>query len=441
VVAIDEKYIPRKAGNHGPQNPTFAWQGKQGFQFEQPLGLQYVRHRWYDPATRQFISPDPLGLPDATVPWGIESGQVSGGDVNLFRYAGNNPVNRNDPGGQDMINDPTIPIAPLPPGPAVPLTPPLHKAASTPAPLPMLTHPLLHPALAGIKHQLSDPSITQLPQSLTRALLYKPSLPALPSNALARQIYAAELAYLQSHSAAPEQMIILGATPHAIGAPGFWTSLIPIYGSGRAAINDYQTGHWGWGIFDTAMAVSDIFLVRKLAIDVGEVGGKVLIRLSADTVEESPDIRYSLATRLRRWWYPTTGHHAIFPRRWNMFPNFILHGRLNVIRPFEDPLEYARWHFRVDPNYFGGRFRNAAGELITWSAKEDEGNLVKYGIIGRLWHGSPSWLFYGTAATWKTDYALTLYNRMVEAGIVPALPQPFPPSSTQRQSIPGKWPW
>ena len=99
MVAINEKYIPRKADKSGPQNPTVAWQGKQGYQFEQPLGLQYVRQRWYDPAMRQFISPDPLGLPDATVPWGIESGQVSGGDVNLYRYTGNNPVNRNDPGG------------------------------------------------------------------------------------------------------------------------------------------------------------------------------------------------------------------------------------------------------------------------------------------------------------------------------------------------------
>ncbi len=88
MVAIDEKYTPRKADNSGPQNPTVAWQGKQGYQFEQPLGvagLQYVRQRWYDPATRQFISPDPL--------------RFAGGDVNLFRYAGNNPVNANDPGG------------------------------------------------------------------------------------------------------------------------------------------------------------------------------------------------------------------------------------------------------------------------------------------------------------------------------------------------------
>lgn len=273
MIAIDEKYIPRKADNSGPQNPTVAWQGRQGYQFEQALGaagLQYVRQRWYDPATRQFISPDPLGFPDATVPRGIESGQVSGGDVNLFRYAGNNPINKSDPGGQDVIND--LPL------PAVPLTPPLHKTASKPMPLPTLAHPQLHPALAGIKRQLADPSITPLPQSLSHALLYKPSLPALPSDPLARQIYAAELAYQQSHTAAPGQMITLGATPHAIGAPGFWTSLIPIYGSGRAAINDYQTGHWGWGLFNTALAASDVLLVG----DLYKIGAKLVVKGGAE---------------------------------------------------------------------------------------------------------------------------------------------------------------
>ena len=208
------------------------------------------------------------------MPWGIESGQVSGGDVNLFRYAGNNSVNRNDPSGQDMINDLTLP--------AVPLTPPLRKTASKPVPPPMLSHPLLHPALAGIKHQLADPSITPLPQSLSHSLLYKPSLPALPSNALARKIYAAELAHQQSHTAAPEQMITLGATPHAIGAPGFWTSLIPIYGSGRAAINDYQTGHWGWGLFNTALAASDVLLVG----DLYKIGAKLVVKGGAEILEK-----------------------------------------------------------------------------------------------------------------------------------------------------------
>ena len=97
MVAIDKKYTPRNADNSGPQNPTVAWQGWQGYQFDQPLGLQYLRQRWYDPKTRQFISPDPLGF--------------AGGDANLFRYAGNNPVNRNDPGG--MAGTPIQPASQL----------------------------------------------------------------------------------------------------------------------------------------------------------------------------------------------------------------------------------------------------------------------------------------------------------------------------------------
>jgi hypothetical protein len=59
---------------------------------------------------------------------------------------------------------------------------------------------------------------------------------------------------------------------HAIGAPGFWGSLIPIYGSGRAAVNDYQTGHWGWGIFNTGLAISDLLLVKDIVV----IGGKII---------------------------------------------------------------------------------------------------------------------------------------------------------------------
>jgi RHS repeat-associated protein len=79
--------------NTGPANPQVAWVGRRGYQYEPalgPAGLQYVRQRWYDPATRQFISPDPLGF--------------AGGDYNLFRYAGNKPVSHNDPSGATPTN-------------------------------------------------------------------------------------------------------------------------------------------------------------------------------------------------------------------------------------------------------------------------------------------------------------------------------------------------
>ncbi len=117
--------------NSGSQNPTVARQGKQGYQFEStlgPAGLQYVRQRWYDPTTQQFISPDPL--------------RFAGGDVDLFRYAANNPINRSDPGGRDTINDLTLQNTSLPP--VSPPMPPTPLAPRKPS------HPIMrHGSIAG----------------------------------------------------------------------------------------------------------------------------------------------------------------------------------------------------------------------------------------------------------------------------------------------------
>jgi RHS repeat-associated protein len=47
-------------------------------------GFTYLRNRWYDPQTGRFLSQDPIGL---------------AGGVNLYSYAGNNPVAYSDPFG------------------------------------------------------------------------------------------------------------------------------------------------------------------------------------------------------------------------------------------------------------------------------------------------------------------------------------------------------
>ena len=49
-------------------------------------GYVYLRNRWYDPQTGRFLSQDPIGL---------------AGGVNLYAYAGNNPVSFSDPFGLD----------------------------------------------------------------------------------------------------------------------------------------------------------------------------------------------------------------------------------------------------------------------------------------------------------------------------------------------------
>ena len=59
-----------------------------------------------------------------------------------------------------------------------------------------------------------------------------------------------------------------------VGEPGFWESLIPFWGSGRTAVNDFETGHPVWGTVNLALAASDVFLVRSIA----SAGGKLVVK-------------------------------------------------------------------------------------------------------------------------------------------------------------------
>jgi RHS repeat-associated protein len=59
--------------------------GYAGRPLEECTGLSDNRARWYEPATGRFVNEDPSGF--------------KGGDANLFRYVGNDPLNRIDPSG------------------------------------------------------------------------------------------------------------------------------------------------------------------------------------------------------------------------------------------------------------------------------------------------------------------------------------------------------
>jgi RHS repeat-associated protein len=59
---------------------------------------------------------------------------------------------------------------------------------------------------------------------------------------------------------------------------GFWESLIPVWGSGKQAYEDFACGRWGWGAFNTVMAISDVFLVKALVTGVGKAVFKTGLR-------------------------------------------------------------------------------------------------------------------------------------------------------------------
>jgi RHS repeat-associated protein len=68
-----------------------------GREWDPTLGLYYYRARFYDPRLGRFISEDPTGF--------------SAGDDNLYRYVGNDPLNRMDPSGHDAISEWAVELA------------------------------------------------------------------------------------------------------------------------------------------------------------------------------------------------------------------------------------------------------------------------------------------------------------------------------------------
>ena len=46
-----------------------------------------------------------------------------------------------------------------------------------------------------------------------------------------------------------------------VSAPGLAEGFIPVWGSGREAINDFQTGQYVWATVNGALAISDVFLI------------------------------------------------------------------------------------------------------------------------------------------------------------------------------------
>ncbi len=75
----------QQQGNEVKQPYTYT-----GREWDKELGLYYYRARYYDPAIGRFISKDPIGF--------------NGGDVNLYRYVGNGPVNAIDPYGESPLS-------------------------------------------------------------------------------------------------------------------------------------------------------------------------------------------------------------------------------------------------------------------------------------------------------------------------------------------------
>jgi RHS repeat-associated protein len=91
--SVTDRYRHRAFGLEQSQSGTsetpFTFVGQQGYYRDPEIEFYFVSRRPLDYGTGQFASPDPLGF--------------AAGDENLYRYVGNNPVNRTDPSGLDYV--------------------------------------------------------------------------------------------------------------------------------------------------------------------------------------------------------------------------------------------------------------------------------------------------------------------------------------------------
>lgn len=154
------------------------------------------------------------------------------------------------------------------------------------------------------------------------------------------------------------------ATPAALplraNRPGLAESLIPVWGSARMAIADFEDGNYGLAAFNAAMAISDVFLVKAVATGIVRGG----IRLSGHSW-----------TSMRGWMRESghirpgeIGHHGIIPQRgWGTsVPNSIKNQPWNI-RSLPEGIHVP---IHQSTRQFGPRF----------------------GFVGRVWYGTPTWV-------------------------------------------------
>ena len=74
-----------EATHQGTSSNDRTFVGAQGYVQDSETSLYFLRARYYDPVAGRFLNEDPSGY--------------RGGDANLYRYTGNDPVNQIDPSG------------------------------------------------------------------------------------------------------------------------------------------------------------------------------------------------------------------------------------------------------------------------------------------------------------------------------------------------------
>ena len=71
-----------------------------------------------------------------------------------------------------------------------------------------------------------------------------------------------------------DEVVVTGSLNASGVSSDSWLRYIPIFGSGLDAYDSFSRGHYWTGAFHTAMAISDVFLVKSLFTGIAKGGYK-----------------------------------------------------------------------------------------------------------------------------------------------------------------------
>jgi RHS repeat-associated protein len=167
-----------------------------------------------------------------------------------------------------------------------------------------------------------------------------------------------------------------------VGDPGWW-SLVPVVGSAWEAAHDFECGRWVWGIINTGLAISDVFLVGSLAKGVGKGAFKVGSHKWGAT----------------RKWLRRQGrarphqpaHHWLGPRR--LYEDSASGIGATV---FNQPWNL---HLLTPPRWLVEKHGYKLASIHWHNALHGESKHLSLNIGQKLWHGTPHWAKATVAST------------------------------------------
>lgn len=167
----------------------------------------------------------------------------------------------------------------------------------------------------------------------------------------------------------------------SVGHPGFAESLIPVWGSGREAIADFQEGDLAGGILNTVLAGSDLFLGASVAKGLAK-GGAFAVKGMVGR-RAAPNWRNLRSQMEKRGLIEKGqhGHHWLIPQnKWGKHvPDIVKNHPLNIkpmptvarVRDTGRGVDYlSSMHGRLDNQYMG---------------------LQRFNPAQRYWYGTPDW--------------------------------------------------